>query len=67
MLQFIALSGAALGVVGAILGARAATITVRNSQDHFIEDLHRQGRWASYAATAAAVTATLGALEKLLG
>jgi len=42
ILSFVSL---AVGVVGAGLGVRAATVEIRNNQDKFIEDLKRQSRW----------------------
>ena len=53
-------------LLAAALGVRAALVHVRDSQDHFIADLHRQGRWASWAAVAAAVSAGLQAADRLL-
>lgn len=56
----------AFSVVAASLGIRAATVEVRNSQDDFIDDLKRQGRWASWAAVAAAASVVLQSLDRLL-
>jgi hypothetical protein len=56
----------AFSLIAAALGTRAAFVRVRNSQDDFIDDLQRQGRWASWAAVAAAVSAGLQAVEKFL-
>ena len=33
--------------LAAVLGVRAATVDVRDNMDKFMEDLQRQGRWAS--------------------
>jgi hypothetical protein len=59
---------AAIGMSGlaAILGVRAATITVRDNIDEFINDLQRQGRWASGAAVAAAFATALQAAKEFL-
>lgn len=45
----------ALSVAAAGFGFRAATVVVRESMDHFIGDLRRQGRWAGLAAIFAAL------------
>jgi uncharacterized membrane protein len=55
-----------LGVVAAGLGVRAATVHVRDNIDAFIGDLHKQSRWASWAATMAACSVILQAIEKHL-
>lgn len=47
------------------LGIRAATVVVRNSQDDFISDISRQGRWASWAAVAAGISVILQAVDRL--
>lgn len=62
------LSTAAIAMSGlaAALGVRAATIEVRNNVDEFINDLQRQGRWASFAAVAAALATALQAAKELL-
>jgi hypothetical protein len=54
------------GVVAAVLGVRAAIVHVRDNLDAFIGDLHRQSSWASWAATMAACSAILQAIEKFL-
>jgi hypothetical protein len=54
------------GVVAAGFGIRAATVHVRDDMDAFIGDLHRQSLWASWAATMAACSAILQAIEKFL-
>ncbi|MFC3721803.1 hypothetical protein [Neoaquamicrobium sediminum] len=53
-------------IAAAILGLRAATITIRDSMDQFIADLQRQGRWAAFAATLAAVSVVFQSLDRLL-
>jgi hypothetical protein len=52
---------AALLVLGILAGLRAAFIPIRDNMDKFIEDLHRQGRWAATAA----ILAGAGSLLKL--
>jgi hypothetical protein len=49
------LSGAAavLLVVSCLLALRATAFPIRNSIDDFIDDLNRQGRWATAGALAA--------------
>jgi hypothetical protein len=56
------------GVVAADLGVLAATVPVRDSMDAFtfMGDLHRLSRWASWAATMAACSTILQAIEKFL-
>lgn len=53
--------------VAALLGVRALTIVVRDNIDEFIGDLQKHGRWASYAAVAAAIATALQALSTLRG
>jgi hypothetical protein len=62
------LSTAAIVASGAaaLLGVRAATVEVRDNIDVFIADLQRQGRWASYAAVAAALATALQAVQQFL-
>jgi hypothetical protein len=64
MSSFFAISSILLSGIAAVLGIRAATIDVRNNIDEFIGDLHRQGRWASYAAIAAACATALQAVQQ---
>ncbi|RWQ54660.1 hypothetical protein [Mesorhizobium sp.] len=52
-------------LAAACLGIRAATISVRDSMDHFISDLQRQGRWAGWAAAMAAVSVAFQAVDRL--
>lgn len=40
----------AMSCVAAFLGYGAARVEVRDNMDQFINDLRRQGRWASWAA-----------------
>lgn len=56
----------AVSLMAAVLGVRAATVKVRNNQDGLIFDLQRQGRWAGYAAAAAAISTVLQAVQHLL-
>lgn len=58
----LALLAMIMGIVAAGLGIRAATVHVRNSQDDFITDLHRQSKWASFAAVAAGISSGLQAV-----
>lgn len=66
MSSYLSTIALVIGVAGALLGIRAATVTIRDNQDAFISDLKRQSRWATYAAIAAAVAASLQALQPLL-
>jgi hypothetical protein len=65
-MTILSYAAAVLLCVGILVGVRAATLTVRNSQDDFIDDLHRQGRWAASAATLAGVGGLLEQALKLL-
>jgi hypothetical protein len=56
----------ASSVVAAGLGIRAATVNVRDNIDEFMNDLKRQGRWASWAAVAAGISVVLQALDRLM-
>jgi hypothetical protein len=53
-------------VVAAVLGIRAATIPWRDTVDHMVADLRKQGRWSSWAAAAAGVSVVLQAMDRLL-
>ena len=52
--------------LAALLGLRAATVKVRNNQDHFIEDLQRQGRWTTLTACAAALATFLQIVGRMV-
>lgn len=56
----------AASFAAAALGLRAATVQVRDNLDKFMSDLQRQGRWASWAAFAAAVSVVLQSVDRLL-
>lgn len=62
------LSGIAIFVslLAAFLGVRAATVKVHDNQDRFILDLQRQGRWAGYAAAAAAISTVIQAVQHFI-
>jgi hypothetical protein len=53
-------------VVGAGLGLYATSIHIRDNIDAFMSDIHRQSRWATWAAVAACVAAGLSAVERLI-
>ncbi|TPM33880.1 hypothetical protein FJ955_03860 [Mesorhizobium sp. B2-2-2] len=55
----------ATSILAAVLGIRAATITVRNSMDDFMGDIARQSRWASFAAVAAGLSVVLQSVDRL--
>ena len=55
---------AALGSAG--LGGFAASLSVRDNQDKFIQDLQRQSRWAAWAAAMAGVSVLAQTFEKFL-
>lgn len=59
----LSIAGLVMSGVAAMLGVRAATIEVRNNLDEFINDLQRQGRWASMAAVAAAIAIAFQGLQ----
>jgi hypothetical protein len=48
-----------IALVAGVLAFKAARVDVRDSMDHFISDLRRQSRWASWAAGGAALAAML--------
>jgi hypothetical protein len=54
------------GVIAAGLALVAANVPIRNEIDSFMNDIYRQGWWASWAAFAAAVGVILQALHYLL-
>ncbi len=61
--DYLATAVIIIGFIAVGCGLWAASIGIRNSQDDFISDLHRQGLWASLAAIAAAVAAVLQAIQ----
>lgn len=52
-------------IVSCLLAMRAAAYPIRNSIDDFIDDLNRQGRWATAAAVCAFGVAVLEAVRLL--
>lgn len=64
MASYLSIAALIVSGVAALLGVRAATIVVRDNIDEFMNDLQRQGRWASYAAVAAAVATALQAAHQ---
>jgi hypothetical protein len=62
MEKYLSLGSIAVSLIAALLGLRAATVKVRDDIDRFISDLHRQGRWAGFAAAAAAIATVLQAI-----
>jgi hypothetical protein len=52
-----------LSAIATVLGIRAATIKVRDSMDHFIVDLRKQGRWTAFAAVAAAAATAIQIIQ----
>jgi len=65
--SYLSLAALAVSGLAAILGVRAAAIVVRDNVDEFVNDLQRQGRWASYAAIAAAFATALQAAQHFIG
>lgn len=61
--DYVALASAALAAVFAV---RAATVHVRDNIDSFMEDIHRQSRWATFAALANAVAVAALVAERFL-
>lgn len=57
---------AALFILGILAGLRAVSIPIRDNMDRFIEDLHRQGRWAATAAILAGAGSLLEQVLRLL-
>jgi hypothetical protein len=66
MSGWLATASLSLSAIAAVLGVRAATIRVRNSQDDFIDDLQKQGRWAALAALCAAAATAVQVAYQLL-
>jgi hypothetical protein len=66
MQDTIGIAALAASIIATGLGVLAARVHVRNSQDHFIADLHRQSRWAGLAAAMAAISAGLQAAERFM-
>lgn len=64
-MDYVPYAAITAAAIAAVLGIRAATVTVRDNMDGFIDDLKRQGRWASWAAVAAAVSVVLQAIDRL--
>jgi hypothetical protein len=59
MQNYLPLAALLVTAVAALLGALAAFSPVRDSMDHFIADLHRQGQLAGAAALAAALATAI--------
>jgi hypothetical protein len=53
-------------VVGAALGLYAASIEIHNNLDALMDDMSRQGWWATWVATAGCAAAALSATERLI-
>jgi len=66
MKNYLPVAAIVVSAIAAILGVRAATVEVRDNMDMFISDLKRQGRWASFAAIAAAVATAIQAVQQFL-
>ncbi|HZS64860.1 MAG TPA: hypothetical protein VFA53_10255 [Xanthobacteraceae bacterium] len=66
MTNYLPVAAIMVSAIAAILGVRAAAVQVRDNQDLFISDLQRQGRWASYAAIAAAIATALQAVQQFI-
>lgn len=64
-LSLIPYAAIAASFVAAVLSLRAAAVAVRDNMDEFINDLQRQGRWASWA-FAAAISVVLQLLDRVL-
>ena len=66
-MDLIAQVGAlAAAVIASFFGIVAARVKVRNDIDAFIQDIHRQSTWASWAAVFAALSAGLQAAAAFL-
>ena len=53
--MFVQHVAALILIAGLLASVRAATIHIRDNVDEVMNDLHRQGRWASLAALLVAV------------
>jgi hypothetical protein len=58
----LSILAAVLWPARAVLWALGAMVKIRDSQDHFIADLQRAGRWNSRAALAACAAAVVSAI-----
>jgi hypothetical protein len=54
------------GVIAAALGIIAVNVPIRNEIDSFMNDIYRQGWWASWAALVAAIGVILQATHYFL-
>lgn len=61
MNDWLMIASIGAGVAAAVLGLIAVNVPIRNQNDHFMDDIYRQGWWASWAAVAAAVGVLLQA------
>lgn len=64
--SYLPYASLAVSVAAAILGVRAATVDIRDNIDEFMNDLKRQGKWASWAASMAALSVALQGVDQLL-
>jgi hypothetical protein len=67
MKEMLSYAALAVAFLAAAFGIRAATVHVRDDQDNFISDIHRQSWWTTLTAITAAVSVILQAIEKILG
>lgn len=66
MTNYLPVAAIIVSGIATILGVRAAMVKVRDNMDMFISDLQRHGRWASYAAIAAAIATALQAAQQFI-
>jgi hypothetical protein len=55
----------AVSLTAAGLGLKAATVQISDNIDQFMNDLRRQGRWASWTALLAALSVVLQSIDRL--
>jgi hypothetical protein len=66
MKDWLMIASIVAAVVAAGLALVAVNVPIRNEIDSFMNDIYRQGWWASWAAFAAAVGVVLQALHYFL-
>jgi hypothetical protein len=66
LIAYIPYASIAVSLLAAVLGIRAATIPIRESLDHIMMDIGRQGKWASWTALTAAAAAVLQSVDRFL-
>ncbi|SDP47221.1 hypothetical protein SAMN05428967_2271 [Phyllobacterium sp. YR620] len=66
LLSLVPYAAISVSLLAAALGLRAATFPIRETINHLTSDIGRQGKWASWAALAAALSAVLQSIDRFL-